>query len=283
MTPLVLVVALGAFVHPHSSRDVRPAIVTRRVEPPSAAHPVREFVRHCVNPEVPAPTSELTEAVILIGLILLQVLLCPCCRMVLAMPGKLASTVASTVLGRLRGGATDEALLHLAKTVRMCAVVGMFCAVYRVVGEDAIARFWKENGFILKMFLLFLLLDMPAKVASTVASTVLGRLRGGATDEALLHLGKTVRMCAVFGMFCAVPLLNETGLNLVMMLLFFLPVMITWITRKSTVYRVVGEDAIAKFWKEIGIGLSVFLLLIFSRVIRQILSVFLGMIQRQPK
>ena len=151
MTPLVLIVALGAFVHPHSSRDVRPAIVTRRVEPPPAAHPVREFVGRCVDPEVPAPTSELTEAVIIIGLFLLQALFCPCCRMVLAMPGKVASTVASTVLGRLRGGATDEALLHLADTVRMCAVIGMFAiarfAVYRVVGEDAIARFWNETGF----------------------------------------------------------------------------------------------------------------------------------------
>ena len=36
MTPLVLVAALGAFVHPHSSRDVRPAIVARRVEPSEA-------------------------------------------------------------------------------------------------------------------------------------------------------------------------------------------------------------------------------------------------------
>ena len=115
MTPLVLVVALGAFVHPHSSRDVRPAIVTRRVEPPPAAHPVREFVGRCVDPEVPARTSELTEAVIIIGLFLLQALFCPCCRMVLAMPGKVASTVASTALGRLRGGATDEALLHIFK------------------------------------------------------------------------------------------------------------------------------------------------------------------------
>jgi len=112
MTPLVLVVALSAFVHPHSSRDVQPAIVTRRVEPPPAAHPVREFVGRCVDPEVPAPTSELTEAVIIIGIFLLQALFCPCCRMVLAMPGKVASTVASTVLGRLRGGATDEALLR---------------------------------------------------------------------------------------------------------------------------------------------------------------------------
>ena len=45
--------------------------------------------------------------------------------------------------------------------------------------------------------------------------------------------------------FCAVPLLNEVGFNLVMMLLYLLPVMITWITRKS-MYRVVGEDAIAR-------------------------------------
>ena len=157
MPPLVLVAALSAFVHPHSSRDVRPAIVTRRVEPPPAAHPVREFVGRCVDPEVPAPTSELAEAVIIIGLFLLHALFCPCCRMVLAMPGKVASTVASTVLGRLRGGATDEALLHLGKTVRMCAVFGMFCAVYRVVGEDAIARFWNEHGYILGPILLFIL------------------------------------------------------------------------------------------------------------------------------
>ena len=33
MPPLVLVAALSAFVHPHSSRNVRPAILTRRVEP----------------------------------------------------------------------------------------------------------------------------------------------------------------------------------------------------------------------------------------------------------
>lgn len=78
------------------------------------------------------------------------------------MPGKVASTVASTVLCRLRGGATDEALLHLAKTARLCAVVGLFCAVYRVVGEDAIERFWNEYGFILSMILLFLLPVMPA-------------------------------------------------------------------------------------------------------------------------
>ena len=139
MTPLVLVVALSAFVHPHSSRDVRPAIVTRRVEPSSTVHPVREFVGRCVDPEVPAPTSELTEAVIIIGLFLLHALFCPCCRMVLAMPGKVASAVASTVLGRLRGGGRPS--------VRMCAVVGLFCVVCRVVGEDAIARFWNENGF----------------------------------------------------------------------------------------------------------------------------------------
>ena len=149
MTPLVLVVALGAFVHPHSSRDVRPAIVTRRVEPPPAAHPVREFVGRCVDPEVQAPTSDLTEAVIIIGLFLLQALFCPCCRMVLAMPGKVASTVASTVLGRLRGGATDEALLILAKTARLCAVVGLYCIANRVVGNDA------ANNFFLWLFVLF--------------------------------------------------------------------------------------------------------------------------------
>ena len=97
MTPLVLVAALGAFVPPHSSRDVRPAIVARRVEPPPTVHPVREFVGRCVDPEVPAPTSEVAEAVIIIGLFLLQALFCPCCRMVLAMPAKVASTVASTV------------------------------------------------------------------------------------------------------------------------------------------------------------------------------------------
>ena len=100
---------------------------------------MREFVGRCVDPEVPAPTSELTEAVIIIGLFLLQALFCPCCRMVLAMPGKLASTVASTVLGRLRGGGRPS--------VRLCAVVGLYCIAYRVVGEDAIARFWNENGF----------------------------------------------------------------------------------------------------------------------------------------
>ena len=180
MTPLVLVAALSAFVHPHSSRDVRPAIVTRRVEPPPAAHPsssVREFVGRCVDPEVPAPTSEFTEAVIIIGLFLLQALFCPCCRMVLAMPGKVASTVASTVLGRLRGGATDEALLHLAKTARLCAVVGLFCVVYRVVGEDAIARFWNENGFILSMMLLFLLPVMPALFFWPVMITGITRKR----------------------------------------------------------------------------------------------------------
>lgn len=165
MTPLVLVVALGAFVHPHSSRDVRPAIVTRRVEPPSAAHPVREFVGRCVDPEVPTPTSELTQAVIIIGVFLLQALFCPCCRLVLAMPAKVASTVASTVLCRLRGGATDEALLHLAKTVRLCAVVLMRAVVlmffvmvdrwfvYRVKVEGAIARFW-NLWFILLVFFL---------------------------------------------------------------------------------------------------------------------------------
>ena len=181
MTPIVLVAALGAFVHPHSSRDVRPAIVARRVEPPPTVHPVREFVGRCVDPEVPAPTSELTEAVIIIGLILLQVFLCPCCRMVLAMPGKVASTVASTVLCRLRGGATDEALLHLAKTVRLCAVIGMFAiarfAVYRVVGEDAIARFWNENGFILGMILLFLLPVMPWFIFWPVMITGITRKR----------------------------------------------------------------------------------------------------------
>ena len=155
MTPLVLVVALGAFVHPHSSRDVRPAIVTRRVEPPPAAHPVREFVGRCVDPEVPAPTSDLAEAVIIIGVFLLHALFCPCCRMVLAMPGKVASTVASTVLGRLRGGATNEALLHLAKTVRLCAVVGLFCVVYRVVGKDAIERFWTGLGYFWSFILVF--------------------------------------------------------------------------------------------------------------------------------
>ena len=125
---------------------------------------MREFVGRCVDPEVPAPTSELAEAVIIIGLFLLQALFCPCCRMVLAMPGKVASTVASTVIGRLRGGATDEALLHLAKTVRLCAVVGLFCAVYRVVGKDAIERFWNGLGyswsFILVWFFLLPVADV---------------------------------------------------------------------------------------------------------------------------
>ena len=212
MTPLVLVAALGAFVHPHSSRDVRPAIVTRRVEPPPAAHPVREFVGRCVDPEVPAPTSDLAEAVIIIGVFLLQALFCPCCRMVLAMPAKVASTVASAVLGRLRGGATDEALLHLAKTV-----IGFFLLSLLALGSS---RFLFWIGFSL-LFFADVLMEMPGKVASTVASTVLGRLRGGATDEALLHLAKTVRLCAVVGLFCAV-------------------------------YRVVGEDAIARFWNEHG-------------------------------
>ena len=168
MTPLVLVVALGAFVHPHSSRDVRPAIVTRRVEPPPTVHPVREFVGRCVDPEVPAPTSELTEAVIIIGLFLLQALFCPCCRMVLAMPGKVASTVASTVLGRLRGGATN-----------MCAVVGLFCVVYGViVSEDAFARFFGAKiGFILRMILLFLLPVMPWFIFWPVMITGITRKR----------------------------------------------------------------------------------------------------------
>ena len=172
MTPLVLVAALGAFVHPHSSRDVRPAIVARRVEPPPTVHPVREFVGRCVDPEVPAPTSEFTEAVIIIGLFLLQALFCPCCRMVLAMPGKLASTVASTVLGRLRGGATNKALLQL-------AVVGLFCVVYGViVGEDAIARFFGAKiGFILRMILLFLLPVMPWFIFWPVMITGITRKR----------------------------------------------------------------------------------------------------------
>ena len=164
MTPLVLVVALSAFVHPHSSRDVRPAIVTRRVEPPPAAHPLREFVGRCVDPEVPAPTSELAEAVIIIGLFLLQALFCPCCRMVLAMPAKVASTVASTVLGRLRGGATDEALLHIALLVGLfCVPCGRtVCDGIDRLGEDAIARFFGAKiGFILRMILLFLLPVMP--------------------------------------------------------------------------------------------------------------------------
>ena len=152
MTPLVLVVALSGFVHPHSSRDVRPAIVTRHVEPSPAAHPVREFVGRCVDPEVPAPTSGLAEAVIIIGLFLLQALFCPCCRMVLAMPGKVASTVASTVLGRLRGGATDEALLHLAKSARHVRVYWLFAATSRGRGRHRTVL--GRNGFILGMILL---------------------------------------------------------------------------------------------------------------------------------
>ena len=40
----------------------------------------------------------------------------------------------------------------------MIVAEGLRCGL---VGEDAIARFWKENGFILKMILLFLLPVMP--------------------------------------------------------------------------------------------------------------------------
>ena len=164
MTPLVLVAALGAFVHPHSSRDVRPAIVTRRVEPPPAAHPVREFVGRCVDPEVPAPSSELTEAVIIIGLFLLQALFCPCCRMVLAMPGKLASTVASTVLGRLRGGATDEAALNL-----MAALAYMLCILAYMIGNHIKERAAMRNPH------LFLLGFFWVKLALT--ELLLGKAR----------------------------------------------------------------------------------------------------------